>query len=407
MVMGPETSATLQHGDCLDHLRDLPDHSIDAIVTDPPYGLSSTGTAKVTEALTRWIGGERDFVPAARGFMSAAWDGFVPPPAVWDECLRVLKPGGHMVVFTGARTQDLMGLSVRLAGFELRDGLGWARSGGMPKTQDLGKQMAKAGIEHADEFTGWSAGLKPAIEPILLARKPFTGSLTKNAAEHGTGALNINATRIAHRSDADRAESEGKNKHAAYGTAPGRNDVFGNYSMVASKDYDGSQGRWPSNLILDPSQAAELDAQSGTTRSRIGEPRGSKEPGHGWGATHTGTEYDDEGGASRFFQITEELDDLDTRLIFAPRAPASERPIADGVQHTTVKPLSLMRYLVRLITPPGGTVLEPFAGSGTTVEAALLEGFDVIGIEREAAYLPLIEQRIARAQTILTEGAAA
>lgn len=337
--------------------------------------------------------------------MGANWDGFVPPPAVWDECLRVLKPGGHMVVFAGARTQDLMGMSVRLAGFELRDGLGWARSGGMPKTQDLGKQMAKAGIDNADQFTGWSAGLKPAIEPILLARKPFKGSLTWNAAEHGTGALNIDATRIAHRSEADRVESEGKNRHAAYGTAPGRNDVYGDYSMVASKNYDGSGGRWPSNLILDPGQASELDVQSGTSRSHVGVPRGSQKPGSGWGTTQTGSEYDDEGGASRFFQVTEALDSLDTRLIFAPRASSAERPVVNGVQHTTVKPLSLMRYLVRLVTPADGVVLEPFAGSGTTVEAALLEGFDVIGIERESDYIPLIRERIARAEQELTAAA--
>lgn len=166
--------------------------------------------------------------------------------------------------------------------------------------------------------------------------------------------------------------------------------------MVASTDYDGGKGRWPSNLILDPGQAVLLDAQSGLSRSRKGEPRSSWEFGTGWGSTDTGAEYDDEGGASRFFQISDSLDSLDTRLLYAPRASAAERPVVNGIQHSTVKPLSLMQYLVRLITPPGGVILEPFAGSGTTVEAALLEGFDVVAIEREADYLPLIEQRIER-----------
>lgn len=276
-------TSTILRGDALEYLRDLPDNSVDSICTDPPYGLSSTSFQQVTETLSRWLNGEREYVPEARGFMGRRWDAFVPPPAVWDECLRVLKPGGHIAVFAGARTQDLMGMSVRLAGFEMRDGLGWARSGGMPKTQDLGKQMAKAGIEGSEKFAGWSAGLKPAIEPILLGRKPFKGSLTRNAADHGTGALNIDATRIVHRSEADRAESEGKNRHAQYGTAPGRNDVFGDYSMIESKDYDGAQGRWPSNLIIDDIQAELLDRQSGTSRSRKGEPRRSAEPGNGWG----------------------------------------------------------------------------------------------------------------------------
>src|SRR5699024_7545053 len=135
----------VRHGDCLAVLQAMPDNSVDSIVTDPPYGLSNTGPDNVADTITRWATGERDHIPTGRGFMGQAWDGFVPPPAVWDECLRVLKPGGHMAVFAGSRTQDLMGLSIRLAGFDIRDGIGWIYGSGFPKSMDVSKAIDKAG----------------------------------------------------------------------------------------------------------------------------------------------------------------------------------------------------------------------------------------------------------------------
>ena len=154
------------HGDCIETMNQMEPESVDAIVTDPPYGLSNTTPAQVADTITKWAGGDRDHVPTGRGFMGKSWDAFVPPPAVWDECLRVLKPGGHMVVFAGSRTQDLMGLSIRLAGFEMRDSLAWLYGSGFPKSHNVGKSTA------ADEWDGWGTALKPAFEPIVLARKP-------------------------------------------------------------------------------------------------------------------------------------------------------------------------------------------------------------------------------------------
>lgn len=345
----PPATAEIIHGDAIEELRRMPDASIDAIVTDPPYGLSELKPATVAKALAAWAAGDLGAMPAARGgFMNASWDSFVPPPALWAECLRVLKPGGHVAAFAGARTQDLMGLSLRLAGFEIRDSLAWIRS----------DQFAKG----AKLPGGLATSMKPGHEPILLARRPLQGSAAANVAEWGAGALNADAVRVPYASEADRAESEGKNRHADYGTAQGGNRVYGDYSKVAArKNHDGSAGRTAPNVLLDEDAAAEID--------RLAPPH----PVHGL-------------GPSRFFPV-----------VYSGRASNLERPtLPDGTGHPSVKPLSVMRWAIRLIVPSGGTVLDPFAGSGTTLEAAFLEGVPSIGIEREADYLPLIEQRLER-----------
>lgn len=405
--------ATVNTGDCLAWLRSMPDNSVDSIITDPPYGLSNFKPARITEAITAWASGDRESVPDGRGFMGKAWDSFVPPPAVWDECLRVLKPGGHLVAFAGSRTHDLMGLSIRMAGFEIRDGLAWLYGSGFPKSLDVSKAIDKdaghwrgraGGVvsgnpsmsggnytrtdkgapitPEAQQWEGWGTALKPAFEPVTLARKPLEGTVAANVLKWGTGALNIDGCRVAHRNEADLAESAGKNRHADFGTKAGGNKVYGDYSMVERTNYDGTKGRWPANVVLDEHQAAALDEQSGVSKSSIGKPRGASH-GDGWGMTQTGAEYNDMGGASRFF--------------YCAKASRKERPEVDGVSHPTVKPLALMRWLVRLVTPPGGTVLDPFAGSGTTLEAAVLEGFDVTGCEINSAYTQLAQHRIERA----------
>lgn len=390
----------LHHGDCIEVMRELADESVHAVVTDPPYALE---------------------------FMGRGWDTFTPLEfetwcAEWAaEALRVLKPGGHLLAFGGSRTWHRLAAGIEDAGFEMRDSIAWLYGSGMPKSMDVAKAIDKAAgflgevvgtetvdvgmqgghlhtgrsrvlaeretralSETAQSWKGWGTALKPAFEPLVVARKPLAGTVAQTVLNHGTGALNIDATRVAFASEADEQESKGKNQHAQFGTPSGGNRVYGDYSMVERKDYD-AQGRHTPNVVLDESQAAELDSQSGVSRSRVGKPR-SAAAGAGWGMTHTGSEYSDEGGASRFFPT----------FRYEAKAPTHERPVEGEVGHPTVKPLDLMRWLVRLVTPPGGTVLEPFAGSGTTLEAAVLEGFTCIGIEREADYLPLIEKRLSK-----------
>ena len=367
-----EDHVTLHHGDCLDVLAELPDASVDSVVTDPPYGLSNTDPRHVAETITRWVNGDRDYLPGGSGFMGKAWDAFVPPVAVWDECLRVLKPGGHALVFAGSRTMDLMTLGLRLAGFEIRDSIAWLYGSGFPKPKNLD-----------GEWQGWGTALKPAFEPIVVGRKPLAGTVAGNVLAHGTGALNIDGCRVGDedrtstRSNGIKVSENSSMSGANYGRVPGPTVT----------------GRWPTNVILDEDQAAELDQQTGILNSgtmRAGTERQPRAGGTIYGADARNfvpaDTYGDSGGASRFFPV----------FRYEAKAPSSERIRVDGIAHPTVKPLALMRWLARLVTPPGGTVLEPFAGSGTTVEACVLEGFHCIGIEREADYLPLIRQRLHR-----------
>lgn len=363
------SNAHVIHADCLTALRDMPDASVDAVVTDPPYGLSNTTPAQVAETITRWVSGDREYLPTGRGFMGHEWDGFVPPPAVWDDCLRVLKPGGHLLAFAGSRTHDLMTLGIRLAGFDIRDSIAWLHAQGFPKAKSQ---------------------LKPAHEPIILARKPPKGSIAANVLEHGTGALNVDACRISAdpEDDLNRARIGGFSDSAIYGTSNG-------YGMRAARS-----GRWPANVVLDESQAAELDRQSGNVKTGATKPHRrdpDSSPMFKVGKWMTHSQPASEGGASRFFKVIE----YDAPFMYCAKAPKSERPVIDGTAHPTVKPVTLMRWLVRMVTPPGGTVLDPFAGSGTTLEAAILEGFNPIGIERDPNYLPLIRHRIERATTTL------
>ncbi|QKY78963.1 methyltransferase [Arthrobacter phage Jinkies] len=402
-------AVTIWHGDSIDAMRELPDNSIDSIVTDPPYGL---------------------------GFMGKAWDA-LPPGEEWAaECLRVLKPGGHLLAFGGSRTWHRLAVAVEDAGFEIRDSIAWLYGSGFPKSLDVSKAIDKAAgaeravvgtklgqpvyhssgkgeagpaysshlqqvtaeqriaaaqitapaTEAAQQWQGWGTALKPAFEPVVMGRKPLIGTVAQNVQLHGTGALNIDATRIG-MSDADRAIVDARS-----GADDGRRegiyqDGFGK-RPPGEKFTSAPGGRWPANVVLDDTTAAILDGQSGTVKSSPFNTKAGH--AHGNGSTH-GTfvaeranegGYSDSGGASRFFYVA--------------KAPKRERPVVDGVAHPTVKPLALMRYLVKLVTPPNGVVLDPFAGSGTTLEACLLEGFAHVSIEREAEYLPLIEARLDR-----------
>lgn len=370
---------TLHHGDALDVLAELKPESVDAVVADPPYGLAEHKPATIVAAMTAWCSGDRDHVPDGRGFMGRAWDGFVPPPAVWDECLRVLKPGGHIAVFAAPRTVDLMGISIRLAGFEIRDAIGagllaWVQGQGFPK-----------GKTH----------LKPAWEPIIVARKPLAGTVAATVQQFGTGALNIDGCRVA--STEPIASHHGtRNPRTAMGG--GWHDSYqpGDAGKIVQ-----TTGRWPANVVLthapccgeacvDGCPVAELDAQSGTLTSGGAKTGAGGLGGHGiFGASDQNYMSDDRqrydsGGASRFFPT----------FRYQAKTPTSERPKIDGKGWPTVKPLALMRWLVRLVTPPGGVVLDPFAGTGPTLQAAELEGFNSLGIERDEFAYALAGQRL-------------
>jgi len=225
---------------------------------------------------------------------------------------------------------------------------------------------------------GLGTALKPATEFFTVARKPLIGTVAANVLAFGTGALNVDGCRVATATDDD---IHAKNPHTTGGFGHADALVYG--TSRGADAYDPSKGRWPTNVLLDESQAAALDLQTGTSVSRTGKPRGAAS-GEGWGMTATGAEYADSGGPSRFFPTFK----------YQAKAPTKERPKVDGVAHPTVKPLELMKWLVRLVTPPGGVTLDPFAGSGTSGEAAIAEGFRSILIERDPTYLPLIVKRL-------------
>lgn len=340
------------HGDYLDRLKELPDNSVDAVVTDPPYGLK---------------------------FMGKKWDHQVPSIEIWKQALRVLKPGGHLLSFGGTRTYHRMVVNIEDAGFEIRDQIQWLYGSGFPKSLDVSKAIDKAaGAERelvganpnnrdrskhrynsvgdlgsnakitapstasAKQWQGWGTALKPANEPICMARKPLEKGLTvaENVQKWGTGALNIDASRT--RLDPNDPVDNNAIKQWARQQRSGVK-IFnqeGN-AKLTRPELTAPTGRWPANVILDEEAAA----------------------GHDW---------------SRFFYVA--------------KASKSER--GDGNRHPTVKPLKLMEYLIRMVTPPTGIVLDPFAGSGSTLVAAKRLGFGCIGIEREAEYVEIASKRL-------------
>jgi DNA modification methylase len=341
-------SVRILQGDCRDVLKTLADASIDACVTDPPYEL---------------------------GFMGRAWDrsGIAYQVEMWREVLRVLKPGAHLVSFGGTRTYHRMASAIEDAGFEIRDQIGWLYGSGFPKSHNIGNGMGTA--------------LKPAWEPIVLARKPLIGTVAANVLEHGTGALNIDGCRVA---------TDGETIHAPQSDPSKRSGVVGTVDLGISKadrekfqaaqrasaERTQSLGRWPANIIHDGSEevlaafAAYGESKSPPVGSMGGGSNKHSVYGDFAGVPHENG-YGDTGTAARFF--------------YSAKADADDRL---GSKHPTVKPVDLMAYLVRLVTPPGGTVLDPFAGSGTTGMACLKEGFSAVLIEREAEYIKDIERRL-------------
>lgn len=333
---------TLHLGNSLTVLPTVPSNSIDAIVCDPPYEL---------------------------GFMGKSWDasGIAYNLQLWQEALRVLKPGGHLLAFSGSRTYHRMSCAIEDAGFEIRDQIMWVYGSGFPKSMNL-----------KDEWQGWGTALKPAHEPICVARKPLAKGFTvaANVREHGTGGLNIDGCRVENADyDPNKKQKQQSNRVTWEG-----GDTSGFRADHEQATYN-EKGRWPANLIHDGSDgvvalfpdskgqlAAVADAQR-TKVSTYGEP------------SDNGKEYEprgDTGSAARFFYC----------------AKTSKKDRNENNSHPTVKPTDLMRYLCRLVTPPGGTVLDPFMGSGSTGKAAILEGFRFTGIEMSEEYMAIAAARI-------------
>ena len=467
----------LMQGNCRERMQELPAESVHAIVTDPPYGLSNHKTKSVVACLESWITGNTYDTQNQKGFMNKEWDAWVPGPDVWREALRVLKPGGHLLAFAGTRSMDLMSLAIRLAGFELRDSIGWAHDSGQapllawvygsgfPKSRDVGRKIdqdagaerevvgtKKSGMgtgktfgmlqaegnnedacpdipgapipvtEEARHWDGWGTGLKPAWEPIIIARKPLAGSVTETVLAHGTGALNINECRI----------SMGKEKTVrAYSLkAPG--GVVGKdltiWAKLSKEEYNARQeeaykkqesmGRWPANVVIDDSEAVQ--ALFPITSQRAGSVvqnnrKGPYSSDRTWNPSRTSNQvslgYADTGSAARFFYCAKASKaDRDAGVDGEPRVAGGMQDRADGSMgsitlrknhHPTVKPTELMRYLCRLVTPPGGVVLDPFMGSGSTGKAAILEGFRFIGIDLNPEYIKIAKARI---QHVATRG---
>ena len=483
---------TLLKGDCLEKLKELQDNSIDSVVTDPPYEI---------------------------GFMGKGWDdsGIANNPELWKEVLRVLKPGGHLLSFSHSRTYHRQAVAVEDAGFEIRDQIMWIYGSGFPKSHNIGKAVDKLqgnerevvgdnpNVRKAESqkntvfeggfnedgtitkgnspYEGWGTALKPAHEPIVMARKPFKGSVAGNVLEWGTGGINIDECRVGFVNDEDKKEATEKNQHKKFDSKMGTNQIYGDYSMLEPQNYD-AVGRFPANIIFectcenpivkendkepykykdknykedgflpnvnavapynyndtkggvihtDPNCPCRiLDEQSGVTKSSKRGAHNNKKTEH----TNTYTPpqamyssnntHGDEGGASRFFYCpkaskkdrnegcdelkqhnTKDVSSQEKTLLIPDKnndGKMRENPFIGAISgtrtnhHPTVKPTDLMAYLVRMITPKGGVVLDPFMGSGSTGKAAVREGFDFIGIEREDEYMEIAKSRIEHEQ---------
>jgi len=399
----------LHHGDCMAALGRMAEASVDAVVTDPPYHLTNNGGGPGGKGADNPYSRSRAGASSS-GFMGMTWDGgdIAFRVELWAEVLRVLKPGGHLLAFSGSRTYHRMACAIEDAGFELRDQIMWVYGSGFPKS-------------HNGEWGG--TALKPAHEPIAMARKPLIGTVAENFAAHGTGALNIDSCRIA---------GEPMRPNTGKGALPRRHE---------SEIRDGSPcgqphelGRWPANLIHDgsdevleafpnaPGQIADASASASARktqnvygamrRGRGDEASAENENGGTVGfRMRPGARRLDEGSAARFFYCakasrddrnegTQELPQKLGGMVsntsgqhMTRRDEGYDRK-PQGNSHPTVKPTDLMRYLCRLVTPPGGLVLDPFMGSGSTGKAAVLEGFRFVGCELDESYLAIARARI-------------
>lgn len=457
------SNVDLRHGDCVELMKQMPDNSVDSIVTDPPYEL---------------------------GFMGKAWDGagIAYSLEMWGEALRVLKPGGHLLAFGGTRTYHRMACAIEDAGFEIRDSIHWVYGSGFPKSLNISKAIDKAagakrevvgrakgvvsngggrynwhaeGTEgsggeydltvastnEAQQWEGWGTALKPAHEPVVVARKPLSGTVAANVLKFGTGGMNIDGCRVPSNDGYEKAWDRPVSTNIG---ADGQGNYISDGSQhtidISANKPEG--GRWPANIVFDEAASAALDQQSGETsynpKGTYGIQRGdqSKDTPVAFAVRKDGDGvfgYGDRGGASRFFtqadwgaedwpfiyqskpskkernaglgELEEKVKPYGNREIEDipedgdPLGSVNDRftPKPAANYHPTVKPVALMSHLVRLVTPPNGTVLDPFAGSGTTLVAAVLEGFNAIGCEMTDEYLPIIRGRVEWAQNSKSE----
>ena len=427
----------LRAGDCLAVLDTLADNSVDAVVTDPPYHLLSTvkrfgavSQGDDTKTAQRARDEADGMARLSRGFMGKEWDGgdIAFTVELWAKVFRVLKPGGHLVAFAAPKCAHRMVCAIEDAGFEIRDGLMWIFGRGFPKSLDISKAIDKAaGAERevvamgdpvkrmipgadqnkagwekndgrvfapaitapatdaAKEWNGWGTALKPAYEPICLARKPISEkTVAANVLRWGTGGLNVDKCRVEWQGEADAAAAgaEGFAQSRALGKAR-QSQSLGKESRDGSNAYDpfALKGRWPANVCHDGSDEVVAGFPDSDGQQFARGPRyGSKSSVNVYGDYGPRKEFHPRGGsgsAARFF--------------YSAKADADDRI---GSKHPTVKPVALMRWLARLVTPDGGTILDPFAGTGTTGHAALLEGFKATLIEREAEYRADIARRM-------------
>jgi DNA modification methylase len=333
----------LECGNSKDLLKKIESNSIDSIVTDPPYEL---------------------------GFMGKKWDntGIAYDVELWAECLRVLKHGGHLLAFSGSRTYHRMAVAIEDAGFDIRDQIQWVYGSGFPKSHNISKAIDKMeGVESAKEWDGWGTALKPAHEPICVARKPLIGTVVENVLQYGTGGINVDGCRVG----SEEIKTNGGDKFPA---------IYGKYKTAKESTH---KGRWPANFIHD----------------------GSEEVLQGFPS-------DEKQSASRFFYCAkaskkdrdegcEGFEEREARLTnwsgdgMPIRQDGTERkqPIARN-HHPTVKPTNLMQYLCRLVTPPNGTILDPFLGSGSTGKAAIYERYNFIGFDLNSEYIDIAKARI-------------
>ena len=378
----------IYNGSNLDVLPTLPDNSVDSIVTDPPYEL---------------------------GFMGKSWDnsGIAYSVELWTECMRVLKPGGHLLAFGGSRTWHRLAVAIEDAGFEMRDSIAWLYGSGFPKSHNL----------HGD-WKGWGTALKPAFEPVVVARKPLEEkTVAANVLKYGTGGLNIDGSRIGYQDENDGGDRDRFKGHQSSKTIRARLDGNEGADLAERVDNGKQSGRWPANIILDPYTAELLDEQSGIRPSGSGNKNSGNRDGL-FGNLGAGNGFGiggDTGGASRFFYVAkaskkdrneglEELDKTKVGAVYNERPSGGLNAHLHGEDskpqknfHPTVKPTALMEYLIKLVTPPNGTVLDPFTGSGSTGKAALLNGFKFIGIELTEEYLPIIEGRLKHAEKLAAD----
>lgn len=430
-------------GDCLENIKNIPDNTVDTIITDPPYGLSNHTQEEVTACILAWATGQ-EYCPKGSGFMGKTWDAWVPSPTIWKECFRVLKPGGMCLVFAGTRSMDLMGLSLRLAGFEFRDSIGylqdcasilaWVQGQGFPKSLNMSKAIDKlANIEGkvipngnpvkriipgadqnktgswikdngqfyqpgkyepaseaAKQWEGYGTQLKPAFEPILLCMKPCEGTFAENALKWGVAGLNIDGCRVDACGDPQLEEKY----HSVRNASARNNAIYGKDTRSRSEGNiePHPAGRWPANVVHDGSEEVLAEfpnsgsGNNGEPFQYSGREYDNKDTSMFNGdKPQAPSNYNDRGSASRFF--------------YCAKASASDRntglPAGQKNTHCTVKPLALMKYLCTLTkTPTGGIVLDPFMGSGTTGVACKMTGRGFIGIEKEKEYFEIAQTRI-------------